>query len=254
MTISLEWIENHIGLIKINRPEVRNALSWQMMDQFSAAVTEVQRRASSRVVVVTGSKDAFCSGGDLKELIHYQSMPDSQRLMQVMTAALDRLAALPCPTIAGINGMARGGGAEIALACDLRVMAGNADFGMVHSRMGLTPGWGGGQRLLRLVGYSRALELMATGRILSPAETLSYGLVNRLAPAGKALEQSLELAYEIAAQPFEVVQAIKRLLTAGIESPAQEALKVERAEFLATRSADEHQQLVEAFLKRKAAD
>jgi enoyl-CoA hydratase len=253
VTISINWIDNHIGVIKIDRPEARNALNWQMMDKFSAAVMEVQQRGSTRVVVVTGTNNAFCAGGDLKELSQHLDKAGSQRLMQVMTTALDKLAALPCPTIAAINGVARGGGAEIALACDLRVMDSNADFGMVHSQVGLTPGWGGGQRLLRLVGYSHALALMTTGRILSPEESFSYGLVNRLTPAEGALEGALEIAHEIAAMPFGVVRAIKRLLLAGVELPPQEALQVERAEFLETRSADEHKQLVAAFLNRKTA-
>jgi enoyl-CoA hydratase len=202
-----------------------------------------------RALIVTGAENAFSSGGDLKDLYDFRSEQDGRRLMQVMTQALQRLASLPCPTIAAINGPARGGGAEIALACDLRVMAEDADLGMVHVNIGISPAWGGGQRILRLVGYSQALEWLTTGHVLSSEEAFRSRVANRLAPIGESLNNAVEMARKIASRPPAAVQAIKRMLTAGVNSTTSEAESYERSIFPSLWAAEEHHELVEMFFK-----
>jgi enoyl-CoA hydratase/carnithine racemase len=150
-----------------------------------------------------------------------------------------------------VNGPARGGGAEIALACDLRVLSANADLGFVQISMGLSPGWGGGQRLLRHVGYSHALEWLASGRILTAQEAFNYGLANRVTPEGEAINTATEIAQKIASQPPEVVKAIKYILRAGTLLPKETAEAVEMEIFSQLWAQDEHLQAVERFLKRK---
>jgi len=251
VSVTLQLHQPGIAILQVERPEVRNALDWAAMRAFGEQVEAAHALPGLRALILCGSAKAFVAGGDLKELANYPSRADGARLSARMSAALERLEALPCPTIAAMNGPARGGGAEISLACDLRVMAADADLGFVQASLGLTPGWGAGQRLLRLVGYSRALEWLATGRILSAEEALAHGLANRLAPGGRALEVALELAGQIAAQPIETVRAIKRLLRAGLTLPPETAQAHEGAEFPDLWAAEEHLQAVRRFLQRE---
>jgi enoyl-CoA hydratase len=249
MSVFLDQPEPGLGVIYVYRPQVRNALDWKAMQSFSQRIQEAQT-LDLNALVIAGSKKAFIAGGDLKELARYPDRADGQRLSSQMTAALQQLEALPCPTIAAMNGAARGGGAEISLACDLRVMAEDADMGLVQVKLGLSPGWGAGQRLMRLVGYSLALEWLVTGKILSAQEAHRYGLANRIAPPGKALETSLDLARAINAQPRQAVRAIKNLLRAGqyLNHPA--AAAHEQSLFPSLWASSEHQQAVEHFLNR----
>ncbi len=248
--VDLRWPKPHIALIEVQRPQVRNALNWDAMYAFRDAVEQAHQAAELRALVVTGQGRAFIAGGDLKELANFPQASDGARMSELMTAALQRLEALPVPTIAAINGPARGGGTEIALACDLRVLASDADLGFVQIRQALIPGWGGGQRLLRTVGYARALEILLTGRIVSAEEALVWGLVNRVAPPGEALSDALAWAEAIAAEPPDVVRAIKALLRAGMTLPPPLAAATEQRLFPPLWEAEPHLQAVQAFLTR----
>lgn len=239
-----------IGLLTIDRPHVRNALNWEAMQAFAEAVEAAHALAELRALIVAGAGNAFVSGGDLSELQHYPSQADGMRLASLMGDALERLEQLPCPTIAAINGPARGGGAEIAVACDLRAISEDADIGFVHSRLGIVTAWGGGQRLLRAVGYARALELLATGRVLSAREALTMGLVNLIAPAGQALTAARELAERLASAPGEVIRAAKRLLRFRLPAMEAGALEAERAEFPPLWDTEYRRAAVRRFLNR----
>jgi enoyl-CoA hydratase len=250
MPVTIESIEGVFALLKVDRPQVRNALNFHAMGDFADCIESAHQMEDLRALILTGEGESFIAGGDLKELHRHVSQSDAENLMKLMGSALNRLEALPCPTIAAINGPARGGGAEIALACDLRVMSADADLGLVQITLGLTPGWGAAGRLLRLVGYSKAVELLMTGQVLGAQEALTCGLINRLAPTGKALDGALELARTISQMPAEAVQAVKRILRAGVMLPAGAAGAVEHAEFPPLWAAEEHQLAVERFLKR----
>ncbi|MBC8506085.1 MAG: enoyl-CoA hydratase/isomerase family protein [Anaerolineales bacterium] len=251
MPVTLQQIEEGISALIVSRPQVRNALDWQAMDDFAAAVKRAHDDKSLRALIVTGEGDVFIAGGDLKALHGSSTVEDGWLLSRKMTNALNHLEALPCPVIAAINGPARGGGGEIALACDLRVVAADANLGFVQVTLGLIPGWGGGQRLLRLVGYSRALELLLTGRILNAQEMLAIGLANQVAPAGEAYLQAVELARTIGANPPEAVMANKRLLRAGITMSSTTAAAHEQSEFPALWASDAHQQAVKNWFQRR---
>jgi enoyl-CoA hydratase/carnithine racemase len=242
---------NHIGILTLNRPHVRNALNWEAMYAFADTVEIAHNIPDLRTLIVTGSEGAFCAGGDLLELDSYPSRQDAVRLTTIMGDALNRLEDLPCPTVAAIEGPAIGGGAEIALACDLRVMAESARLGLMHVRLAICPAWGGGQRLLRLVGYARALAWLAAGRVLSAAETLAYRLANRLTPDGQALEGALELAASFTRHDQSAVQAIKRILRAGLTLSPAEAAVAERNELPDLWTAPAHLEASERFVSRK---
>jgi enoyl-CoA hydratase len=251
MPVTIEPIESEFALLKVARPQVRNALNFRAMRDFADCIEQAHRMEGLRALILTGEGESFIAGGDLKELHNHDSQSDAANLMFLVGNALNRLEALPCPTIAAINGSARGGGAEIALACDLRVMSANADLGLVQITLGLTPGWGAGGRLLRLVGYSKAMELLMTGRVLDAHEADAYGLVNRIAPPRESLTSALELAREISQMPAAALRAIKRILRAWVILPAGAASALEHSEFLPLWVAEEHRLAVERFLKRR---
>jgi enoyl-CoA hydratase len=249
--IHFEIQNNGIGTITINRPHVRNALNWEAMHAFAETVEAAHKLADLRSLIITGSEGAFCAGGDLVELDNYPTHQDGLRLTTVMGDALDRLEELPCPTVAAIEGSAMGGGAEIALACDLRVLAESARLGLVHIRLAISPAWGGGQRLLRLVGYARALAWLAAGRVLSAAETLKYRLANLITPDGEALRGAMELATSFSQQDPSAIQAVKRILRAGLMLSPTEAASAERRELPNLWTAPAHLEASKRFVLRK---
>lgn len=250
MPVTIERIENEFALLEVNRPQVRNALDWQAMEDFASCIEQAHRMGDLRALILSGRGRSFISGGDLKALRDHGSQADAVKLMRLMGNALNRLEALPCPTIAAINGPARGGGAEIALACDLRVMSADADIGLVQITLGLTPGWGAGRRLLHLVGYSLAMELLMTGLVLGAEEARALGLANRIVPPHAAQSGALDLAREINQMPANAVQAVKRILRAGGMLPPGSTNALERSEFPPLWAAEEHHQAVERFLTR----
>ena len=157
----------------------------------SVCIDAAQQVQELRALIVTGAGGAFCAGGDLFELDGYLTRLDGARLSGVMAQALDRLEDLPMPTIAAIEGPALGGGAEIAMACDLPRHGARRLPGMMHVRLAISPAWGGAQRLLRLAGYARSPEWLAAGKVFATLEALEAGLINRVASLGEALVEAL---------------------------------------------------------------
>lgn len=246
-------IENLDGItvLTINRPAARNALDLATMHAFDEGVTALKRDPAVRAVIITGAgTEAFCSGGDLVELSRYPSVDDARMMISLMGNTLLALERLPVPVIAAINGYALGGGSELALACDLRIADDKARMGFVQAKMGLTPGWGAGQRLLRLVGYARAMDLLLTCHVMRAPELLAYGLVNRVVDTGTALEHAVNYARHVVAYSPDVIQGMKALLQAGLNQSYEAALHIERELFPALWAAEAHEEAVEAFLKR----
>jgi enoyl-CoA hydratase len=250
LNVELEIIQKEIAILRVNRPEVRNALNWDTIRAFGEQIEKTQGMNNLRVLILTGGGGHFISGGDLHELHHYPTQADGRRLSEKMSKTLATLESLPIPTIAAMNGATRGGGAEISLACDFRVMAEDADFGLVQIKLGLTPGWGAGQRLLQLVGYSNAFDLLVTGRILTAQEALQLGLANRLAPKGGAVDTSITLARQIIQMPEDAVKAIKKLLQAGKQLPGSTAAAYEQSLFPPLWASETHLEAVRRFLEK----
>ncbi len=241
-----------LTVLCLNRPEARNALDLATMAALADAIDDLSGDPSRRAVILTGAgTEAFCSGADLLEFSRYTSAEDARMMIGLMGDALLALERLPVPVIGAINGYALGGGSEIALACDIRFADEKIRMGFVQARLGVTPGWGAGQRLLRVVGYARALDLLLTSRILHAPELLSLGLLNRVVEAGKALDHAISYAQHIAAMPPEVVRSMKMLLQAGLNYPYEEALRIESELFPPLWAGEAHQRAVEAFLNRE---
>lgn len=213
--------------LTIERPEVMNCLSFPTLKRLRSVCAELARDLSIRCVLVTGSGDkAFCAGADLKER---KTMPAERVPVFVknIRRTMDDVAALPQPTVAVINGVAFGGGTELALACDLRVCAPHAQLGLTETTLAIIPGAGGTQRLPRLVGTSRAKDLILTGRKLDAVEAERIGLVNRVAAAGQLAETARELARSIAANGPVAVRAAKAAIDDGGEHALVEGLEIE---------------------------
>lgn len=208
-----------VAWITLDRPTAANARNQQMRSELTRVYESIAGNDDVRVVVLTGSGDQyFCAGMDLKEA----SAPESplERRQRLRSGRdIEKLAALPQPTIAAINGYALGGGCEMALACDIRVMADEASIGLTEVAHGLMPGGGGTQRLPRLIGYARASELIFLARRLSGPEAEAIGLVNRTVAGSELMSAVTNLAEAIATQPAPAVRAAKESLRAGLEQP-----------------------------------
>lgn len=250
-SILLQHHPDGISQITFNRPHVRNALDIAALRSFAGAVRALWHHESLRAVVITGAGDAFCAGGDLGELSRHLRADDARRIMPIMGDALSMLEALPVPVIAAVNGFALGGGSEIAIACDLRVIAEDARMGFVQVRRGLMPGWGGGQRLIRLVGYARAMELLLAAEPLDADAVHALGLANRVVPAGQALSAALAWAASIAALDPGAVRGIKALGVAALTQSYEEALRTERTLFPDLWAGAAHQRAMREFIERK---
>lgn len=255
-TILLEINPNGVAVLTINRPAAMNALTLAMMKTFADNIARLSQMQTVRAVIVTGAagetgRSAFCTGGDLIELSRHPSEEDARAMISTMGDALLALERLPVPTIAAINGYALGGGAEIALACDMRIADAEARMAFVQLRWALIPGWGAGQRLLRTVGYAKALELLLSKQQMTPPELLALGLINENVEAGTALKRALMFAQRIAAHDAEAVRAIKAILQAGLHQPYAEALQFERELFPALWAAHPHLDAVAEFVNKR---
>jgi len=203
-----------VAVLSIDRPEARNALATQTMRELDQAL-EVVAAGEARVLVIRGAGErAFCAGGDLKELEHMRSAEAASSMARSMRATLDRLPQMSIPVIAGVNGDAFGGGAEVAVACDIRVAAAHARIGFAQITLGLMPAWGASERLTALVGRGRALTMLLSGRTMTAQEAHQQGLVEEVFPSEAFDERLRALALAIAAAPPAAVAGIKASVNA----------------------------------------
>jgi enoyl-CoA hydratase len=199
-----------VATLSIDRPKSRNALALQTMAELDQALDQI-KRVRARVLVIRGAGDkAFCAGGDLKELEHMRSEKEAASMAHRMRSTLDRLPQLPIPVIAGLNGDAFGGGAELAIACDVRIAAAHARIGFAQVTLGLMPAWGASERLAALVGRGRALHLLLGGQAIAADDALRMGLVEEVEPSDTFDERLADLATSIASAPVAAIAGIKR--------------------------------------------
>ncbi len=221
-------VDDHVGYLEIGKPKA-NTYDLDMMRELDAAIEEVRFDDAVRVVVLTSSLPGFFSAGADIEMLK-QSQPDFKAMFCLhCQETLDKFARTPKLVIAALNGHTVGGGLEIALACDLRMMAKDSGkIGLPEVTLGVLPGTGGTQRLPRLIGASRALDLMVTGRLLSPDEALAIGLVNHVFPKETFAKDVQAYAAQLAHGPARAVSLIKRSVVEGIEMPLGAGLALER--------------------------
>lgn len=216
---------DEFAVIKLSRPEALNALNVQMIKDIGAAIYEADA-SDARAVIFTGAGDkAFCAGADIKELLG-RSLIEAKHGAELGQWTFARLDRMPMPSIAAINGYAFGGGLELALACTFRVASTNAKMGLPEIKLGAIPGYGGTQRLPRVVGESRALDMIMTGRTVDAAEAERIGMVNRVAD-GDTLDAAIEFAREFSGFSLPVLGFAREAVTRASDNPINEGLRIE---------------------------
>jgi enoyl-CoA hydratase len=246
--------ESGVAILTIDRPQRLNALDGATLDELAHAVRELHHNDSIRCVIVTGAGDrAFVAGADIHELS--AATPESaQRHALHGQAVFNAIETLGKPTIAAINGVALGGGCELAMACTLRLAAETSRLGLPEINLGLIPGFAGTQRLSRLVGKARALELILMGDTLTAADALSIGLVNRVVPAAALMTECRALARTLAAKPSVAVRCALQAINGSLEMPFGDGCQLEAALFGMLAATEDMKEGTRAFLeKRKPA-
>ena len=247
--IAVERNVEGIVQIRLNRPDRLNALGVDMVDDLLKEITDaVAGRA--RVIVIRGTGRAFCAGADLKER-RTMDEPAHVKHNRAINAAVDAIGAAPMPTIAAINGLALGGGCEIAIACDLRIAAEDAQIGLTEARLGVIPGAGGTQRLPRLIGAARALEMILTGEPIGARRAAEIGLVNAVVP-GDALDEHVQrLAVLLASRSPSGAQTAKRLVYHGLEVALDRGLAQEREALKQILASADYAEGLAAFAEKR---
>jgi enoyl-CoA hydratase len=244
---------NRVALITINRPEKRNALNIRTREEGAAALDELREDASVGVVVFTGAGDkAFVAGADIAEFSGRTAI--TQRAVMLGRSLFTAIDGFPKPVIAMVNGYCLGGGCELALACDIRIASETASFGQPEINLGIIPGGGGTQRLTRLVGEGKAMELILTGDIIDAREAFTLGLVNMVLPPADLEAKTMELANRIAEKSPIALRMAKEAVRAASRSNLDEGLRREVDLFALCFSSEDKDEGVRAFLEKRKPD
>lgn len=251
--VNLQFTEaDGVTVLTFNRPEVHNAISLATMAEIERVLDWLEAAPSVAALVLTGAGDrSFVSGGDLKDferITTHDAAVSMSRRMQLITA---RLRALSFPVIGAINGDCLGGGCEVALACDIRIVSDKARFGFKQVNLGITPAWGGRRRLVRIVGRSRALTLLLTGDLIDAAAALQMGLASEVVGQAEVLARATALARAIAGNPRMAVQAIKRMVNEDETADGEYIRALEADLFARTWISNDHQEALDARKERR---
>ncbi|MBX9739196.1 MAG: enoyl-CoA hydratase [Beijerinckiaceae bacterium] len=246
-------VETHgpVRLIRLNRPDALNALNIQLIKDLNQALDDVEADDGVRCVVLTGSEKAFAAGADVKEM---QAQSYIDVYLGDFVASWERVTRLRKPVIAAVAGFALGGGCELAMMCDFILAADTAKFGQPEIKLGIMPGAGGSQRLTRLVGKSKAMEMCLTGRMMDAQEAERAGLVSRVVPAAELVAEALKVAQTIATMSGPSVLMTKECVDRAYETTLSEGVRFERRVFYATFATQDQKEGMQAFIeKRKPA-
>ena len=249
-TIIVE-IEDHVALIKLNRPDALNALNTELLGELIEALEAADANDKVRCVVLTGSEKAFAAGADIKEM-------SEMSFVDVFTVNLfadfgDRVERIRKPVIAAVSGYALGGGCELAMACDFIIASDTAKFGQPEINLGVIAGMGGSQRLTRYVGKSKAMDMNLTGRFMDAEEAERAGLVSRVVPAKKMMEEAMGAAQKIAEKSLITARAAKEAVNRSYETTLKEGLLFERRLFHSLFATEDQKEGMAAFMEKREA-
>jgi enoyl-CoA hydratase len=242
-------VNGPVGIATLNRPDALNALNTALLDELADALEAWDRGTEVRCMIVTGSERAFAAGADIKEMA-----PKSFSQMyreNLFADQFDRIARIRKPVIAAVAGHALGGGCELALVCDFVIAADTAKFGQPEITLGVMPGLGGSQRLTRIIGKSKAMDMCLTGRVMDAAEAEASGLAARVVPAGMLMAEALKAAQKIAAQSSPTAQMVKEAVNRAYETSLAEGLHFERRLFHAMFATHDQKEGMAAFSEKR---
>ncbi|MFN3481839.1 enoyl-CoA hydratase [Rhabdaerophilum calidifontis] len=243
--------QGRVGLIRLNRPQALNAVNAQLIDELDRALSAFEADRGIGAIVLTGSEKAFAAGADIKAMADL-TYPESY--LQDFGSGPDRVARVRKPVIAAVAGFALGGGCEIAMMCDFIIAAENAKFGQPEIRLGVMPGWGGSQRLARAVGKAKAMDMCLTGRMMDAAEAERAGLVSRIVPVEKLIEEALAAAAVIAEFAPESVLFNKEAVNRAFETTLAEGCRFERRVFQSLFATRAQKEGMAAFIAKRKPD
>ncbi|MEN8742070.1 MAG: enoyl-CoA hydratase-related protein, partial [Phaeobacter gallaeciensis] len=242
---------DHVCLIKLNRPEALNALNQELLTELCAALEEADASDKVRCIVLTGSEKAFAAGADIKEM---SSMSFTEVFSTNLFAFVnDRITAVRKPIIAAVSGYALGGGCELAMLCDFIIAADSAKFGQPEINLGVIAGIGGTQRLTRFVGKSKSMDMNLTGRFMTAEEAERAGLVSRVVPGKKLIEEAMGAAQKIAEKSLLTAMAVKETVNRSYELPLSEGMLFERRVFHSMFATEDQKEGMAAFLEKREA-
>jgi enoyl-CoA hydratase len=244
--------EDNVAVLTVNRPDKYNALNDQVVAEISAALDQLEADDDVRALIITGAGDkAFISGADIGMLQAFKSSPEAVSNSRWGQAVTLKIESLPKPVIAAINGYALGGGLELAMACDIRIAADTARLGQPEINLGLNPGYGGTQRLPRLVGKGMAKLLILSGDMIDAEEALRIGLVERVVPLAELMAETKALATKLAAKPPLALAACKEAINLGLEADLERGLSIESLEFGVLSTTEDYREGTSAFLEKR---
>jgi 3-hydroxypropionyl-coenzyme A dehydratase len=272
--------QGDIAIVRINRPEALNAMNTGVISELSRAIDIIASDENIKVVIVTGAGErSFCAGADISYMVNIEPM-QAEKYATAAQAVINKIERLEKPVIGAVNGFALGGGCELAMACDIRIASSNAKMGQPEVTIGIPPGWGGTQRLLRLVGPAKAKEMIFTGKMITAEEAHQIGLVNSVvslgadeampseAPKGdvalekarasevakmlnrKLMDASLALAREIAKNSYTAVKVSKMLINRGMDADLETGLRLEIYGWALCFAHEDRQKMMSAFLSK----
>ncbi|SHI41366.1 short-chain-enoyl-CoA hydratase [Lutispora thermophila] len=242
--------DGNVGILTINRPEALNALNRSVLQELDAALDELANDKDVYVIVLTGEGKAFVAGADIAEMKD-MTPEEAKEFAETGSRVFRKLETIDKPVIAAVNGYALGGGCELAMACDIIIAGEQAKFGQPEVGLGITPGFGGTQRLPRIVGTKIAKEMIFTGGTITAQEAQRIGLVNKIVPPNTSLQTAIEMAKTIASKGQVAVRNSKRAIDQGIETDIDEGVKVENQLFAKCFESVDQKEGMTAFIEKR---
>ena len=242
--------QGHVGIVTMNRPEALNALSSAVFADLSKALDQVERDEEVYVVIITGAGRAFVAGADIGEMAH-MNVEEGLSFSELGNSLLMRVDMFPKPTIAAVNGFALGGGCELSLACDIRIASEKAKFGQPEVGLGIIPGFGGTQRMARIIGTGPAMELIFTADTIDAKQAEKIGMVNHVVPAEELMDAAIAMAEKIASKAQVAIRTSKMALRRGIDCDINTAVTYEALAFATCFGTEDQKDAMKAFVEKR---